>query len=136
MMAANRLSYRRHALRYMVMITDAGVHERTDDTECSNATLAETQAALDPATFAAVVHPNLGAPDGVHPRRITDALGGLLVTIGSSPIVDFDVSRDTSADDVLANAAVVTCAGAGDASEIQLTTTVDGTEHSQVLAID
>jgi hypothetical protein len=123
---ANGFAFRENALRYMIVVTDTGMHERTDGTDCSETTLRSTQAALDPNVFVAVVHPNIGSPAGVHPRELTRALGGLFVALGSSTTVDFDISLDTPADDVLGSIAVLTCAGAGDSDSVEVAATVNG----------
>ena len=122
--AANDFSYRSNALRYMVVVTDTGMHESTDGTDCSETTLHATQTVLDPSTFVSLVHPNISNPLGVHPSELTRALGGLFIAIGSSTTVDFDVSLDTPADDVLGSIAVLTCTGAGDSDAVDVTTTV------------
>ncbi|HEX6276564.1 MAG TPA: vWA domain-containing protein [Polyangiaceae bacterium] len=123
---ANGFGFRDDALRYMIVITDTGMHERTDGTDCSETTLRATQAALDPNVFVAVVHPNLASPDGVHPRELTRALGGLFVALGSSTTADFDISLDTPADDVLGSIAVLRCGAAGDAGSVEVGGTVNG----------
>ena len=122
--AANDFSYRSNALRYMVVVTDTGMHESTDGTDCSETTLRATQQVLDPSTFISLVHPNVSNPLGVHPRELTRALGGLFIAIGTSTTVDFDVSLDTPADDVLGSIAVLTCTGAGDSDSVDVTTSV------------
>jgi Mg-chelatase subunit ChlD len=134
-LAANDFAYRDEALRYMVVITDTGMHESTDGTDCSETTLRATQTALDPSTFVSLVHPNLSNPLGVHPRELTRALGGLFIAIGSSTTVDFDVSLDTPADDVLASIAVLTCTGAADSDTVDVTTTVAGEPVTTTLAV-
>jgi hypothetical protein len=123
---ANGLLYRGDALRYMIVITDTGMHESTDDTDCSETTLRATQRALDPSTFVAVVHPNVGQPQGVHPRELTRAVGGLFVALGSSTLVDFDISADTPTDDVLGSIAVLSCGGAGASDAVDVIANVDG----------
>jgi Mg-chelatase subunit ChlD len=133
---ANTFSYRPEALRYMITITDTGVHESTDATDCSETTLQATQAALDPSTFLAVVHLNLGEPPGVHPRELTRALGGLYVALGSSNAVNFNISSDTPTDDVLGGIAVLTCTGAADSDEVEIETTVDDEPVTTTLAIN
>jgi len=133
--AANDFAYRDEALRYMVVITDTGMHEKTDGTGCSDTTLRATQSALDPSTFLAVVHTNAGEPDGVDPHELTRALGGLFVAVGSSTLVDFDISTDTPTDDVLGSIAVLDCAGAGDSDAVDVTATVDGEPATTTLAV-
>jgi Mg-chelatase subunit ChlD len=135
MQVASGYEFRAEALRYMIVITDTGMHESTDGTACSDTTLSATQAALDENLFVAVVNPNLGSPDGVHPRELTRALGGLFVALGSSNLFDFDISLDTPADDVLGNVAVLTCSGAGDSDTVDVETEVDGEPVTTSLVI-
>jgi Mg-chelatase subunit ChlD len=135
-LAANDFTFRHDALRYMVVITDTGMHESTDGTDCSDTTLRATQAALDPTTFVSLVHPNISNPLGVHPRELTRALGGLFIAIGSSTTIGFDVSLDTPADDVLGSIAVLTCTGAADADAVDVTATVAGEPVTTTLALE
>jgi hypothetical protein len=120
---ANGFDFRDDALRYMIVITDTGMHESTDGTGCSDTTLRATQGALDPSTFVAVVHTNVSRPLGVDPRELTRALGGLFVAIGST--TSFDVSLDTPTDDILGSIAVLTCSGAGASDEVDVSALVD-----------
>jgi hypothetical protein len=133
---ANGFSYRTGALHYMIVITDTGMHERSDGTDCSETTLRATQSALDPSTFVAVVHTNASRPLGVDPRELSRALGGVYFAIGSTTTVDFDVSLDTPADDVLGGIAVLTCTGAGTSDAVDVTATVDGEPVTTTLAVD
>jgi hypothetical protein len=133
---ANGFDYRDDALRYMIVITDTGMHESTDDTACSETTLRATQSVLGENVFVTVVHANLGSPEGVHPRELTRALGGLFVALGSTTLVDFDVSLDTPADDVLGSIGVLTCAGAGDSDAVDVQATVDGEPVTASMAVD
>jgi hypothetical protein len=121
---ANGFQFRDDALHYMIVVTDTGMHESTDNTDCSETTLRATQSAVDPNTFLAVVHTNIGSPLGVHPRELTRALGGLFVAVGSTN--GFDISLDTPTDEVLGGIVTLTCAGAGASDEVDVTATVDG----------
>jgi Mg-chelatase subunit ChlD len=134
--AASGFAYRPNALRYLVVITDTGMHERTDDTMCSDTTLAATQASFPESAFLAVVRPNVGAPIGVDPRELTRAVGGLYVAIGSSTTANFDISADTPTDDVLGGIAVLTCTGVADSDAVEVETTVDDEPVTTTLAID
>lgn len=133
--AANDFAYRTDALRYMVVVTDTGMHESTDGTDCSETTLRATQTALDPSTFVSLVHPNISNPLGVHPRELTRALGGLFIALGTSTTVDFDISLDTPADDVLEGIAVLTCTGAADSDSVDVTATVNDEPVTTTLAV-
>lgn len=132
---ANRFDFRDDALHYMIVITDTGMHESTDGTDCSETTLRATQSALDPSTFVAVVHTNAGRPLGVDPRELTRALGGLFVAIGSQTQIDFDISLDTPTDDVLGGIAALTCARAGASDEVDVSATVDGEPVTTTLVV-
>lgn len=136
LLVANAFSYRPDALRYLIVITDTGMHESTDDTQCSETTLAAVQADFHASTFLAVVHPNLGSPLGVHPQELTHALGGLFVSIGSTTLLDFDISTDTPTDDVLGGIAVLTCTNLADSDAVEIETMVDGGLVTTTLAID
>jgi hypothetical protein len=130
---ANGFQFRDDALHYMIVITDTGMHESTDNTQCSETTLRATQSAVDPNTFVAVVHTNLGSPLGVHPRELTRALGGLFVAIGST--TGFDISLDTPTDEVLGSIVTLTCGGAGASDEVDVTATVDGEPVTTTLTV-
>jgi hypothetical protein len=136
MLVANDFSYRPDALRYMIVITDTGMHESTDDTMCSDTTLAATQMAMSPNTFLAVVNPNLSEPLGVDPHELTRTLGGLFVALGASTLIDFDISTDTPTDDVLGGIAVLTCTGVADSDAVEVETDVGGEAVTAMLAID
>jgi hypothetical protein len=120
----------------MIVITDTGMHESTDGTDCSETTLRATQSALDPSTFVTVVHTNASRPLGVDPRELTRALGGLFVALGSSTTIDFDISLDTPADDVLSGVAVLTCTGAGESDAVDVGATVDGEPVTTTLTVN
>ncbi len=132
---ANGFDFRDDALRYMIVITDTGMHESTDGTGCSETTLRATQQALDPSTFVALVHTNAGNPLGVDPRELTRALGGLFVAVGATTTADFDISLDTPTDDVLGGIAVLTCAGAGASNEVDVTATADTEPVTSTLTV-
>jgi hypothetical protein len=97
--------------------------------------LRATQTILDPSTFVSLVHPNISNPLGVHPRELTRALGGLFIAIGSSTTIDFDISLDTPADDVLSSIAVLTCTGAADSDTVDVTATVNDEPATTTLAV-
>jgi Mg-chelatase subunit ChlD len=132
---ANGFDFRDDALRYMIVITDTGLHESTDGTGCSETTLRATQTALDPSTFVAVVHTNISNPLGVDPRELTRAFGGLFVAIGASTTVDFDISLDTPTDDVLGGIGVLTCAGAGASDEVDVDAMAEGEAVTSTLVV-
>jgi len=130
---ANGFQFRDDALHYMIVITDTGMHESSDNTNCSETTLRATQSALDPNTFLAVVHTNVSRPLGVHPNELTRAVGGLFVAIGTTNA--FDISLDTPTDEVLEGIVVLTCPGAGASDEVDVTTTVDGEPVTTTLPV-
>ena len=128
--AYRNADWRQGALPYFIVITDVGMHEQTDDTDCSDTNLANTTELIEGNALVTVVHAGSRGGPGVDPDWLVRAMGGLYVSLdGSFLISDFDVSLDTPADDILESTHVLRVPASDatrDATEIELTYEVDG----------
>lgn len=100
--AWSTFDFRPGALRYFIVVTDTGLHELSDGSECAETTLSRTTELMKGEILLTVVHAKLGSSLGVDPSWLTRALGGLYVQIDAlKAVLSFDISLDTPADDVL-----------------------------------
>jgi uncharacterized protein YegL len=104
-----KMSFRKGAQRYFILITDAGFHERTDDSKCSDTTLKEVADAMRGRVFFGLVSAANSSSAGVNPSEITRALGGMTVPVKASVVLSgFNVSVDTPLDDAMQATHVIT----------------------------
>jgi len=138
--AYRNADWRDGALPYFIVITDVGMHEQTDDTDCSETNLANTTELIEGNALITVVHAGTRGGPGVDPDWLVRAMGGLYVALdGSFLFSDFDVSLDTPADDILANTHVLRVPAsdaAASASEIELKYEIDGETVTFTAPID
>ena len=91
------LNLRKGAQVALLIITDAGIHEKSDGDDCTQFNLSDFRDHYSGRTFTTVIYGNwLGTPPaGVHPRRLTQSTGGLFLEImPKDGRLDFDLSSD------------------------------------------
>jgi len=104
--------WRPGAQRYLLVITDVGMHERGNVAGCSNNTLADiVELTGDRALYGALMATLGGDTAGVPVSWFTDAMGGLYVEVNvAEAVISFDISLDTDFEDILGDTYVVTVA--------------------------
>jgi hypothetical protein len=102
--ANEAFTYRRDAQRYVILITDAGMHELSDGSQCADHGLTDVVAAMRGKALFAVAHSTAGGDAGVSPKYLTQALGGLYVEpkFNAFSKSTFDLSKDAGVDAFLA----------------------------------
>lgn len=122
--------WRDGALPYFIVITDVGLHEESDDSDCSETNLARTTELIEGKALLTVVHAGVPGGAGVDPDWMVRAMGGLYVSLGGSFLFsDFNVSLDTPADDILESTHVLRIPATDetrDATEIALSYEIGG----------
>jgi hypothetical protein len=75
--------FRQHVARYVVLVTRSGLHELDDGSMCANLSFFAATSFIRASTFVVALYPE-GRLVGIHPERLTDAVGGLAVPIAAS----------------------------------------------------
>lgn len=121
-------TFRRDAARYAVLVTQSGLHELDDGSDCANLSFFAASGFIRGSTFLMAMYPDRGL-SGIPPERLTDALGGVAQPI---PIGELETwLRPSVVADVLVDMYAITIAAdevpAG-ASSGSLSYTLDGEE--------
>ena len=112
--AWDNFDFRPNALRMFINIADIGFHERDDGTDFAQTNLSELADKVKGQGIFSVIHadtapdPAFGFELGVHPRYISEALGGFYVSL-SGDLNSFDIAADTPIDEELSNVTVARC---------------------------
>ena len=106
--ADTQIDFRPDALRYYIVITDVGFHERSDGSKCSDFNLTEVVDRFRGQALFAVVYASLGGGVGVDPNWLTRSIGGLFFKIDiQEALASFNISTDNPTDDVLKESHVI-----------------------------
>jgi hypothetical protein len=90
--ANDSIGFRATSLRYLVIVTGAGVHERSDGTGCSDVNLDDLRQSIGANALVVILSPYSTSLAGVAPDDVTGALGGLFVNVGLLALLELNPS--------------------------------------------
>jgi len=134
--------FRPGAQRYMLVITDVGMHEAGNEAGCSTNTLADiVELTGDRALYGVLMATLGGESPGVPVQWLTDAMGGLYVEINvTDAVISFDISVDTDFDELLGDSYVLTIAPESieglDADEVDVTWNPGSRDYTMQLPVE
>lgn len=108
--AYSSFSFRPEALRYLVVFTNGGFHERSDGSGCSNVNVKDVRGLVGNQTLVTIVSLGLfGDVPGVHAVNVASGLDGLFVNAGVFSVLQYDIAEQTPMlDDLLRGGGLTT----------------------------
>ncbi|MFT4628474.1 MAG: hypothetical protein ACI8PZ_007169, partial [Myxococcota bacterium] len=123
LVAYETFSWRPDAQRFIVLVTDQGMHECS--VGCASHTLADVVAATRGNVLYGVVHAAVFEPSGLDPKLLTRTAGGLYVGLDAYDLLGFDIAADTRLDELVGDTHVITAEDAPDATHVTVTVSID-----------
>ena len=138
------IRFARGAQRIILLVTDSGFHEKSDQSSCSEYNLSDLQMNLRgkvmPVVFEGRIDQGVGT--GVSPKKITDALGGMYFYLDAKSdelAVQFEISLGKKLSELLSNTLVARFAGSpesANADDVEVLLDWGGETFSQSLLIE